>query len=289
MSILCMYVVRRRRPFYMRDMERSQNEEHEYDGRTQTHSHQKYSNLYYLPAMSQQQQLSLHGFIPDNELRISLHTLGAICGMPPQRMFDHCVNWNPSNPFKPVMGAGQVNQIEQYRITSIADLTKETKEVPKVVGYKEGPEILRKREWTLQINEIPEAGKRKVTSQSILTSKIAEGDPFEFMKQLGYTYSHEYWIRGYMFILGDAILTLFRICIQDTSAEPDEHGFKPLKLLDPSGRWTMKAAINVKQLVDLEGINTASSQLEKLQGDLTGVVDLTMPDRNCLNTRIRTQ
>ncbi|KAA8917348.1 hypothetical protein TRICI_000503 [Trichomonascus ciferrii] len=234
--------------------------------------------------MSQQQQLSLHGFIPDAEVKISLHTLHAICGMPPQRIFEHCIVWVPKNPFKPVMGAGQVNQIEQYRITSSADISKEETE-PKVVGFHENPDVLQKRRWTLQIHEIPEAGKRKVTSQSILTSTIVDGDePFNFMDKLGYKYSYEYWQRGYRFILGDIVLTLFRICIQDTSSTDE---IKPLKLLDPSGRWTMKAHINVRQLTDMEGINNATSQLEKLQTDLTGVVDLVMPDRNCLNTRIK--
>lgn len=248
------------------------------------------------------QQLSLHGSVQDGEIKITLHTLAALAGMHPSSVFDHCLVWTPRNPFTPVLAAGQVNQIEQYRITSTSSLIKGKETLP-IELYGDGnAEALATRDWEVGLSEIPEAGKRKVTSRSMFSSKVVEGNMLDFLNNLGYTFSYEYFIRGYRFVMGDVVVTLFRTFIprekedEDmkevdatgaaTEEESKDSGEK-IQLLDPSGQWTVRAEINVKQLVDVDAIANATSQLERIQFDLMGLFELSMPDRASFDTRVK--
>ncbi|CAN6602033.1 hypothetical protein TRVA0_002S00540 [Trichomonascus vanleenenianus] len=236
------------------------------------------------------QQLSLYSHIPDAELRITLHTLAALSGMHPRQVFQHCLVWTPKYPFKPVLKAGQVNQIEQYRITTVSDVAKNES----AAGFEEDAGALRQRKWTVNVYEVPEAGKRRVTSQSIMSSKIEDGDPFQFLDSLGYKLNQEYWLKGHQFVLGDIVIVLQRVCIKksangtsDDQMEIDS--VKPLDLIDPSGRWFVKAYIDVKMLTDMDAMNSATAQLERLQSDMGGLFELTMPDRMSFDTRVKTR
>jgi mediator of RNA polymerase II transcription subunit 18 len=266
------------------------------------------------------QHLSLHSSIPDSQLKITLHALASLSGMSPRHIYDHFLIFQPQNPFQPVLAAGQVNQIEQYRISAQCDLTLLPNENShgSAIGYDENSEVLAKRNWNMIISEVPEAGKMKVTSQSLLTTKVIEGNPLNFLNSLGYIYNYEYWLKGYRFVMNDVVIELFRVCIKtnDTKIDPEvkiqneeiEHDvemkesekikkednedslgrlYRDLKLLEPSGRWTIKAYIDVKRLVDLEAIKSATNKLERLRNDLAGLFDLKMPDRNCFDTRVR--
>ncbi|ANB11225.1 Mediator of RNA polymerase II transcription subunit 18 [Sugiyamaella lignohabitans] len=275
------------------------------------------------------QQLSLVGSLKDAEIKITLHTLAALSGMKPTRIFNHHLVWIPTYPFNPVLAAGEVNQIEQYRITcdtSLVDPASEDEYLPPA-GFKENKDFLQTMPWKMIISEVPEAGKRQVTSQSILESAIVEGSPFEFMEKMGYKFSHEYWSKGSEFVFGNIVVRIFRICVKDQITAPttedqnladttegsgtadnamviddDSFGdkitaetalasqkaaYQPLKLLDKSGQWSIKAFLSVKQLTDLESIITGTAQLEKFQAEMAGLFELKMADRNSYDTRLR--
>lgn len=46
---------------------------------------------------------------------------------------------------------------------------------------------LRKQKWKMTLEDIPEVTRKPVTSRSVLSSKIAEGDAIAFVESLGYT------------------------------------------------------------------------------------------------------
>jgi hypothetical protein len=163
-----------------------------------------------------------------------------------------------------------------------------------------------------------------VVSQTILNATVVESDVFEFVSGLGYQFDYEYWTRSYEFVFGDVVLKLYRLCVKDEdngskeiSAAGDQtvgdfsrnvlesstidepmsldanddvslraNIYNPLKLVDSSGRWAVKAYVDVRQLTDPEMVS-ATSQLEKFQTDISALFDLTVPDRNSFDTRIR--
>lgn len=286
------------------------------------------------------QQLSLYASIADADLKITLHTLVALTGMEPRPVFEHNLIWAPKHPFKPVLAAGQVNLIEQYRIRMAVDLVSYAKkslgggtetaqagqagsaEGPeeKTIRFEEVPDLilpyattihnananantnssdkaekiqnLSSRDWILHVAELPDAGKRKTISQALLSTQVVTGDTFALAGNLGYTWTHEYWVKGYQFIDGKVVIELFRLC----EADPDHHEHstggggksKPvLRLLDPSGRWAIKAYTNVQAVTDIEAVTVGTQALERLKGEVAGLFELDQPDRNSFDTRIK--
>jgi hypothetical protein len=211
------------------------------------------------------QQLSLHSIIPDSGLKITLHTLAALSGMSPERIFTHCLAWTPKRPFQPVLAAGQVNKIEQYRLTLTCDLIQKDENEPtkhakvlQEIGFNEATDELRKRKWTMNSSEIPEAGKRKVTSQPRLSATIEEGDPFQLMEKLGYMFSNEYWLKGYRIVMGDIVIAIFRICLKSKN-EPSMGSEEFVKMEQEEEEEEKNGEvmeIDKEEVIDLEMMDT---------------------------------
>lgn len=204
------------------------------------------------------QQLSLWASLADSERHITLETLGAITGMRP-REFEQQINvWEPTNEFHPHTGHGQVNQIEQYRVFAT--------------------KLFENASWTLEVQEVPETGRTlKVISQSILRTKLLEGDLETFLHDLGYSFASKFKLRGLEFVSKRGVtFHLFRLYDDEKNS-----------LLDESRQWIAKAFINVASVTDLPAIEVATAELENAQQDLRGVLTLSVPSRASFNTRYR--
>ena len=135
-------------------------------------------------------QLSLVSSIPHNQYGQTVSTLQALTGLLfPQPIATYTLITKPHNVFKPKFEPGKVNQIEQYFmkcITTWTDQTSEKLNIAKpVVKDGENDDILvdklfggdvdgsPRRNWTLQISDIPIAGKNQACSaQTIFESTL---------------------------------------------------------------------------------------------------------------------
>ncbi|CDO56388.1 hypothetical protein DV495_001287 [Geotrichum candidum] len=224
------------------------------------------------------QQLSLYSSVADADLKISLHTLVSLTGQKPNPIFNHNLIFTP-RPVNPANLQQQQQQHELYRMR----LSRKVETVSQVIPYAKLPASPDRNyaRWTAHVAELPEAGKRKVVSQALLSTVILDDEPFSFVGSLGYEYGSEYWIKGYQFIYNDTItIHLFRLCVFNTATDT-------LELLDKSGKWIVKAYSDVALVTDIEGINAATAALETLKTDLSGLFDLVQPERNCFETRMK--
>lgn len=217
-------------------------------------------------------ELSLYGVVAEQEQPIFLSALTSWAGMPPRGFQEHVLSWEPTYPFRPKLAAGQVNQIEQYRIFA--------RQYDSLCRpFEENKQELSKEKWELSVHEVPEAGQAlKLISQSVLTTPIHEGDPFEFLTTLGYTYKQEYWVKGYEFVIKNVVLRIFQIL---TCSDGQ------LDLVDPSKQFIVKAHISCKSVTDLPAMETATAELLALQKDVKGLVSLDLPERQAFDTRVR--
>lgn len=230
------------------------------------------------------QQISLYAKINNSQLKICLHALASLTGMDPTTILQHTMVWAPAPKYTPKILPGQGGQLDQYRIHVTNDSKSEEKE--KIISYvqskdsKEEIDNLANRQWHFQIMEMPEAGKQKTTSQSISSWSVKKGDSFQFLQSLAYKFQFEYWQKGFQFVYGNAVIQLTRIHILDETT-------KAIKLLDPSQQWIVKVYIDVGHLTDIEALNKAVKELEKVKTELHGLMNLEIPDRNAFDTRIR--
>lgn len=212
-------------------------------------------------------RLSLYGSVPETELEITLHTLRALSGMKSINFKESVLVWEPKYAFKPRLAAGEINQIEQYRIFT---------KCPAMVIYDDDENLLN-YEWTMEVQEVPEPGRdQKAIFQQILQSKVQQGNLFRALENLGYKYSKQFWLQGYEFVVGHVVLRLFRI-----------HAPDPKQLVDSTGQFTLVAHVDVGKLTDRNAIEVATNELEGVQTDLKTLVSLELPSRNQFDTRVR--
>lgn len=137
--------------------------------------------------------------------------------------------------------------------------------------------------WSVTIADIPAAGNnRKVSMQtineSVLMSHVGPNTTISsIMGELGYVFEYQYITAGVKFNLKhNLIVELQKIWnVTETS-----------KRQVTKGGYIIKAFINVGKATDIERMNFTESVLLNLQKELQGYVELTVPDRKSMDSRM---
>ncbi|CAK7896232.1 mediator of RNA polymerase II transcription subunit 18 [[Candida] anglica] len=264
------------------------------------------------------QQLCLVATIPHNKYIQTVSTLKALTGIEtPQDIATYTLLTKPYQEFKPKLEPGKVNQIEQYfmkcvttwddqtsaKFDSAKPVLKDDKEgVWADTLFSDSSTTSIKRNWTLQISDIPTAGKNQTCSaQTVYEStlvhhhsrtenKTSEGTQQEsflsLLHDLGYEVKNQYWIRGVRYFHGDIFIEIFKVFIRDDDFESQNNQIK-LKLLDQSNTFQVKVYINVPRATDVELINQASKNLLKFQELVKNLINLEIPDRMYMDSRVK--
>jgi mediator of RNA polymerase II transcription subunit 18 len=103
---------------------------------------------------------------------------------------------------------------------------------------------------------------------------------------------NEYVLEGHRFILNNAILLLHRILQYpdihtDASPRSTLPVFSSLIPFDASGAYLLEVKIRLSDGINPALVNTGHQEMERLRTMLRGVVDLNVPDRLALDTRVR--
>jgi len=98
-------------------------------------------------------------------------------------------------------------------------------------------------------------------------------------------------IEGHRFILGNVILFLhrYRRFPATTAAQLDDElpPWDKMQLLDPSGAYLLQATVRLSDGANADIVNLGLGELEGVQNTLKGVVDLAVPERLSLDTRVK--
>ncbi|SCV04321.1 LAME_0H17524g1_1 [Lachancea meyersii CBS 8951] len=137
--------------------------------------------------------------------------------------------------------------------------------------------------WILSISDIPAAGSnRKVSSQAIIESTIlstggSSPSVIAFLSELGYTLDYQLLTVGVKFNMKHNVyLELSKIWRVE--------GGEAQQLT--KGGFLVKAFVNVAKSTDIKSINHGTNALLHLQKELSGYIDLTIPDRKSMDSRL---
>lgn len=264
------------------------------------------------------QQLSLTAQVPSGKVQRLLLTLQALTGNIQHSMHQHTVILRPRYPFIPEIIPGKVVQIESYRVrmNRIWEDGYPSKFEHSTIAGDEilGESITKPNEnindsiWTLQLSDIPAGGKNLALIQNIYETTIYQTDDvIGYLDELGYMHETEFWTNGVRFYYGNAIIELTKLyvldkknnaeTIEDVDMKDVDHNksdaikndLSNLKLLDPSETCHLKAYVNIGALNDLENVNLGLRQLESLQRELSEIIQLHIPDRTTMDSRINSR
>jgi mediator of RNA polymerase II transcription subunit 18 len=138
------------------------------------------------------QELSLYGHVPAHREPLVRRLLSTIAAMPPDRIITHHLVFKPKRP-RPQPGTGPAGQSELYTLQLVAEVREEKEENAELAPEEKVKKYLEGRKWVLKLADIPEGGRRPVTSRTVMSSEVSKGDIFAFMGNLGYKYGSLHW------------------------------------------------------------------------------------------------
>lgn len=269
------------------------------------------------------QQLSLYGSIDDSLYDLFISTMKTLSGNPPVLFGNIASVWNP-NPSYDIEKVNAKNQLVEpnriklskslpFDLVGISSqeldhtllmklvkneslltierlqdflLTKSDKpdsESKMDIDSEESNELsAAESSWTLSITDIPAAGtSRKVSIQSISESVILSTDESRsslnlLLNGLGYVHGYQYITVGVKFFLANNLVVDLQKIWNFTNNS---------KIQVTEGGFLLKAYVNVSRNTDIDRMNQGETALLALQKELHGYVDLSIPDRKCMDSR----
>lgn len=258
-------------------------------------------------------QLSLYGSVDDDSYELLISTLTVFCGNPPVLFSSLSQAWKPNEAYD-IDRVNSKNQLVQLNKIILS------KELPlKLFAPSEGPAnfshtLLKSLEnsdlpldgslinsflnvsmssttgecaesgttsWTLSMSDIPAAGSsRKVSTQtiseSVILSTAGENTSLAtFLRGLGYIEFYQYITVGVKFHMkNDLVVTVHKIWDVERRRQVTKGGF------------LVKAFVNVARGTDIDRINQAEGALSAFQKDMQGYIDLKIPERQAMDSRL---
>ncbi|GMM35527.1 Srb5 protein [Saccharomycopsis crataegensis] len=260
------------------------------------------------------QELSLVSTINKKEFNFVINSLIALTGQKPRSLTNENIIYSPIINLKylqskqAINNSVNLNQIEQHlvKIRRSWQMYSPGKKNPNVVVNEilsndnqlfmkkvgAGDVKLGERDTTndgenqysFQISDIPAAGKRKVSSQTIYEVNIKQSATAlrSYMMNLGYVEKQRFLIKGLKFLYNGVVnIEIFQVFAIDAT-----DGKTVVQIIDGSENWFLKAYVNVAKITDISLINKASSDLALLQKNVGNLIKLKIPDRGLMDSRI---
>ncbi|ORY12269.1 mediator complex, subunit Med18 [Clohesyomyces aquaticus] len=148
--------------------------------------------------------------------------------------------------------------------------------------------------WSYQFHETPDTGDRGVLVRLAHNTELLSGDPHSYMVHLGNQYVSEYYLEGHRFVHDNIIVLLHRV-LHESGVRPAPGvspntalpSFDSLRPLDPSGGYVLEAKIRVQDLNNPNVLDAGIEELKRLKSQMKGCVELNVPDRLLLDTRVK--
>lgn len=249
------------------------------------------------------QQLSLFSTIDDSSYELFISTLSVLSGNPPiiSNNFNHVCKPNPSYIIEKINAKNQL--VEQTRIRMSKPVMWNKLNLCGNLDYKilnnlRNDDLLIDKEyftnilnsheldssWALSISDIPSAGKdRKVSMQSIMETSVIDiggsNDSMNsFLHELGYVSDYQFiQISACFFFKSNINLKVYKVWELNSDMST--------KIITKGG-FLVKAYINITKNTDIDAINQGIASLIRIQKELKGYVNLEVPDRKSMDSRL---
>lgn len=100
-------------------------------------------------------------------------------------------------------------------------------------------------------------------------------------------------MEGHYYVHGNVIISLHRVLQEpgvrslETAPKVELPAFSALKPLDPSGAYVLEAKVRVQDFGNTIVLEAAIRELKAFQTQMEGCVELVLPDRLGLDTRVK--
>ncbi|KAF2184428.1 hypothetical protein K469DRAFT_709167 [Zopfia rhizophila CBS 207.26] len=259
-------------------------------------------------------ELLLFGQVPRSRHEQVLKILAGVAAMQPHRVLERHVVYKPQRePEEPGshLRRGGTQAVTQKQIKQVAPkdlyftqlvqtLSEDDFNQPNGQMQENGEPQLAgggdsgvEPKWSEQFHDVPDTSDRGVLVRMSITTDIMSGDPHAYMIEGGNQFVSEYYQEGHRFVHENIVILLHRV-LQELGVRPLETPPKPilpafaaLQPLDPSGGYILQAMIRVLDLNNPTILDAGVEELKRFKAQIKGCVELDVPDRLLLDTRVK--
>ena len=181
-----------------------------------------------------------------------------------------------SSKKKPVPGTPRPEKWV-HRLTRPVQVTAET---PEVGGS-----------WRVRVEQTPDPSVKDHTAREVTESEVRDVKTFEDPQ--AYRFLGQQYFLGHRFVIGNVVVRIFRMFLtqQQLSADKVLEGppipLSDLHLLDPSNTYMAEVSVRMEDRKNTKIADQAYAELLTFQGTVEGVIDLRVPQRLALDTRVK--
>ncbi|KAF2127311.1 hypothetical protein P153DRAFT_344843 [Dothidotthia symphoricarpi CBS 119687] len=264
-------------------------------------------------------ELLLYGQVPAGRHDQVLKILAGVAAMQPRRMLQRCIVYKPQRePEEPGLNhrRGGTQAVaakpapKQNKPTAVTTTLYYTKLVQKLslddFGAADGaqqPEATslsahvvdgEEPVWSTLFEDLPDTSDRGVSIRFTNSTDVLSGDPHAYMLASGPNqFVTEYYVQGHRYVHGNVVISLHRVLhepgVRNLQQAPKTTlpPFAALDLLDPSGAYVLEAKVRVQDFNNATVLESGVNELKRFQTQMKGCVELSIPDRLSLDTRVR--
>lgn len=145
--------------------------------------------------------------------------------------------------------------------------------------------------WRVRVEQTPDPSVKDHTAREVTESELKDAKAFEDPQN--YRLLGQQYFLGHRFVIGNVIVRVFRVLLtqQQLSAYKVLEGpplpLSDLQLLDPSDTYMVEVSVRMEDRKNTKIADQAYAELLTFQRTVEGVIDLRVPQRLALDTRVK--
>ena len=145
--------------------------------------------------------------------------------------------------------------------------------------------------WRVRVDQIPDPSIKYHTAREVTESEVQDVKTFEDPQM--YQFLGQQYSLGHRFVTGNVIVRIFRVLLTQQQQPADKVlegpplALSELQLFDPSNTYTVEVSVRMEDRKNTKIATQAHAELLNFQRNVDGVIDLRVPQRLALDTRVK--
>jgi len=145
--------------------------------------------------------------------------------------------------------------------------------------------------WRLRVEQTPDPSVKDHIAREVSESEVQDFKTFEDPQT--YRFLGQQYFLGHRFVIGNVIVRIFRVLSTQQQIPADKVLEGPplllsdLQLFDPSNTYMVEVSVRMEDRKNTKIADQAYAELLTFQRTVDGVIDLRVPQRLALDTRVK--
>jgi mediator of RNA polymerase II transcription subunit 18 len=248
------------------------------------------------PTKERKQKNTMHELLLFSQISPARHSqvlniLAGVTGSQPFAYQDQCALFaqlrlpetNLNSKKKPAPGTPQP-QKWMHKLSRPVQITSDSGSDPPKESAATG-------QWRLRVEQTPDPSVKDHTAREVVEADVRDVKPF--LDTASYRLLGQQYTLGHRFVSGNVVVRIFRVLVTtrqvpaDAILEGPPLSVQELEVLDASGTFMVEVSVRVEDRKNTKIAEQAVGELMGFKRSVEGVIDLRVPDRLALDTRVK--